>query len=59
MRRPRFVLAQTATGAWYFTLHAPNGECVLVSEMYESKQAARKGIAAVKRYALPARITDA
>lgn len=57
MRRPRF-LTHHGTGGWWFTLVAPNGETVLVSEQYGSRQAARKGIAAVKRYALAARIVE-
>ena len=33
---------------WYFVLIARNGEPLCTSEMYNSKQAARKGIRAVK-----------
>lgn len=36
---------------WQFQLVAPNGEPVAVSEPYESEQAARDGIDAVRRYA--------
>lgn len=57
MRRPRFEVRQTATG-WHFVLIAPNGEPVLTSEVYTSRQACREGVAAVKRYALVARILD-
>lgn len=41
---------------WVYT--AGNGEIVTVSETYTSKQAARKGIASVKRGALLARVVD-
>jgi uncharacterized protein YegP (UPF0339 family) len=58
MRRPRFVIEQGASGAWHFTLVAPNGEIVLQSETYPTKRLARKGIAAFKRYALQARIVQ-
>ena len=33
---------------WYFVLIARNGKTLCTSEMYNSKQAARKGIRAVK-----------
>ena len=58
MRRPRFVVEQGATGAWHWNLVAPNGEIVATSELYPTQRLARKGIAAVKRYALPARIVE-
>lgn len=56
MRRPRFVVEE-AHGQWWFTLRAPNGERICQSEMYPDERTARKGVAAVKRWALPARIT--
>jgi uncharacterized protein YegP (UPF0339 family) len=34
---------------YYFVLIARNGECIATSEMYNSKQAAKKGIAAVRK----------
>lgn len=36
---------------WTFSLAAPNGEVVAVSEPYNSHQAALDGIEAVRRYA--------
>lgn len=36
---------------YYFILQAPNGETILTSETYQSKQSAKKGIAAIKKYA--------
>lgn len=34
---------------FYFNLKANNGEIIATSEMYETKQACKKGIAAVKK----------
>jgi uncharacterized protein YegP (UPF0339 family) len=42
---------------YYFVLIARNGECIATSEMYNSKQGAKKGIAAVKK-CLFARVVD-
>jgi len=39
-----------ASGEWYFNLHAPNGEIVGSSEVYSSKQAAKKGRSTVMAY---------
>lgn len=55
LRRPRFRLIETAAG-FHFTLVAPNGEPILSSESYPDEDSALKGISAVKRYAVPARI---
>lgn len=57
MKRPRFRLLRTDAGV-HFVLVAPNGEIVLTSEVYTSLAAARKGISAVRRYALAARTVD-
>lgn len=57
MRRPRFVLRRSDAG-WSFVLRAPNEETILVSELYETREGAVTGIAAVKRYALAARIVQ-
>lgn len=57
IKRPRFSLAEKP-GGWHWNLHAPNGEIVATSESYSTRDAARQGIAAVKRYAVPARISD-
>jgi uncharacterized protein YegP (UPF0339 family) len=45
------------TPYFYFNLKAGNGEIIATSEMYESKQACKKGIASVKK-CLFARIVD-
>lgn len=42
---------------FYFNLIASNGEIIATSEMYESKQGCKKGIAAVKR-CLFAKVVD-
>ncbi len=34
---------------WWFTIHAKNHKILMTSEMYNSQQAAEKGIAAVKK----------
>jgi uncharacterized protein YegP (UPF0339 family) len=56
--RPRFTVRPAAGGGYYFTLIAPNGEVIATSEVYADRQGARKGIAAVKRYALLARVLE-
>jgi uncharacterized protein YegP (UPF0339 family) len=42
---------------YYFVLIAGNGEIIATSEMYNSKQAAKKGIAAVRK-CLFAKVVD-
>lgn len=43
---------------WYFVLTSKNGEPLLTSEMYNTKQACRKGIRSVKWNALVAATED-
>lgn len=43
-----FTLFTGANEKWYFNLKAPNGEIILASEGYNSKQAATNGIESVK-----------
>ncbi len=43
---------------WYFVLLAKNGEIICHSEMYNTKQACRKGIRSVKWNALVAATED-
>ena len=53
-QRPgKFELYQAASEQWYFRLKAPNGEIILSSEGYASKQGAMKGIESVKKNAQP------
>lgn len=43
-----FELKKTESGKFFFVLKADNARTILVSEMYESKAAAQKGIASVQ-----------
>lgn len=53
MKKPYWYLQKTKTGnEFYFTLRAPNGETILTSEMYESKQAAKNGIKSIRANAM-------
>lgn len=56
MAKARFELYKDKSGQWRFRLVAPNNEVIAVSEAYSSKQAATKGIEAVKKYAPVAEI---
>jgi uncharacterized protein YegP (UPF0339 family) len=44
----KYVLQKSVNGQYHFSLQADNGEKVLSSEMYTSKQGALNGIQAVK-----------
>jgi amphi-Trp domain-containing protein len=50
-RTGKYELFQGAGGRWYFRLKAPNGEIILASEGYASKQGAADGIESVRRNA--------
>lgn len=41
----RYALRKSASDKFYFNLQAANNEVILTSEMYESKQGAKTGIA--------------
>lgn len=43
-----FVIQMSSNNKYYFTLKAGNGEVILTSQMYETKQGAETGIASVK-----------
>jgi hypothetical protein len=47
----RFELKQSSGGQYFFNLKAGNGQIILTSEMYNSKNAAESGIESVKRNA--------
>ena len=47
----KFELKTAKNGKFYFNLKASNGQIILSSEMYESRQAAENGIASVKKNA--------
>ncbi len=44
-----YTLTQNDHGQFFFTLHAANGETILRSELYQSKDAAERGIASVQQ----------
>jgi uncharacterized protein len=44
-----YSLAQNDHGQFFFKLHAANGETILRSELYQSKDAAERGIASVQQ----------
>jgi len=56
--RHNFDLKESRNNQWYFNLKAQNGEIILTSEMYVSKQGAEKGIDSVMRNAPTAKILD-
>jgi len=47
----KFTIKMSKDRRYYFVLQAPNGETILTSETYQSKQMAKKGIAAIQKYA--------
>jgi len=50
-RSPRYEIYEDSRKEWRFRLKAPNGEIIASSEGYSSKQNAKKGIRAIKKYA--------
>lgn len=54
----KFEIFKGSNGNYYFRLKAANGEIIATSEGYTTKQAAKDGIAAVKRLAPTALIID-
>ena len=44
-----FEIKKSRNHKFYFVFKAGNGEIVVTSEMYESKQSAKKGISALKK----------
>ncbi len=44
----KFVIKKSKDNQFYFNLKADNGEIILTSEMYKSKNGAENGIASVK-----------
>ncbi|MCR5073315.1 MAG: YegP family protein [Clostridiales bacterium] len=57
MRKGTFIILQKEKG-FTFNLKAGNGECILVSELYNSEDGCRNGIASVKKNAPVANIED-
>lgn len=54
----RYTIFQGSNDQYYFNLKAGNGEIILRSEGYVSKQGAENGKEAVKRYAPSAELED-
>jgi len=54
----KFVLTKSNSDKYYFVLKAANGDTIAQSEMYDSKAAAKNGIASVKKSAAGAAIDD-
>lgn len=57
-REGAFELKEASNGKHYFVLKATNGQVVGQSQMYGSRASAENGVAAVKRYAPDAGISD-
>lgn len=47
----KFEVTKNAKGSFHFHLKAANGEIILTSQMYKTKEAADQGIASVKKHA--------
>lgn len=47
----KFELKATKNGKWVFNLKSGNGQIILTSEIYESKQSALNGIESVRKNA--------
>jgi hypothetical protein len=54
----KFEIFSGADGHFYFHLKAENGEIVAASQGYTTKQSAENGIAAIKRIAAQAEVSD-
>jgi uncharacterized protein YegP (UPF0339 family) len=59
VRKGKFVIKRGRGGKTHFVLLASNGRVVATTETYESKESCLKGIAAVKRLAADATVTEA
>ena len=58
MAVPQFEITKDKDGKFRFRLRAPNGEIIAVSEAYNTKEACKDGIAAVRENASKATIED-
>ena len=54
----KFELKKSTNGKFRFNLLSSNGQVVASSELYESKQAAQRGIASVRKIAAEAEVDD-
>ncbi len=48
-KRSKFEIFEAKNGGWYFRLKARNGQTILASQKYTTKQGAEKGIASIKK----------
>lgn len=51
MSNPKFQIKESSNNQFYFNLHALNGQVILSSEMYTTKQGCKGGIESVKNNA--------
>lgn len=58
VKEPVFEIFNDKKGEFRFRMKAPNGEIVLQSEGYVSKQGCKDTISAIQRYAAVAKIED-
>ena len=54
----KFEISKDHAGKFRFHLNAPNGEIIAVSQGYETKANAEKGIEAIKTHAPNATVED-
>ena len=58
MRKAKFEVWKSMSGEWFFHLKSPNGKLIADSEGYSRKGNALRGIEAVKKYAVNAKIVE-
>lgn len=54
----KFVLLKGVTGTYHFNLQASNGQVIVTSEPYNSKEGALNGVESVKKNARHATVED-
>lgn len=55
----KYVISKSTNGQYWFVLKSSNGQTVVTSETYTTKQACKDGIEFVKKYAADATTEDA
>jgi uncharacterized protein len=55
----RFVISRSADGQYYFVLTAGDGQTLMTSETFTTKESAEVGIRAVRGTATAAKVVDA
>jgi uncharacterized protein YegP (UPF0339 family) len=58
MKHPKFIISKARSGQFWFNLTAKNGQVIITSDMYRSKQACKNGIASVIKNAPIAEIVE-